>query len=223
MSQLLDYFFKDQSLLNQALTHCSYVRGNSNERLEYLGDAILGAIITSALYAKFPHLGEGEMTRMKSALVKNATLADLAVQQGLSERLLLGKAELRTGGWNRKSILANAMEAVIGAIYLDAGFNQCRELVLAIYEDLLESVEATGFSKDPKTKLQEYLQARKCFLPVYSLIKKKGPSHEPIYTVSCVLESFALKTTAQAKSKRTAEQAAAQIALQKLDVKRSSG
>lgn len=215
----LGHSFKDASLLQTALTHRS-VGVDNNERLEYLGDAILGFVIAEALYRQFPNAAEGSLTRLRASLVKRETLAELAREANLGELIMLGTGELKSGGWRRDSILANAMEAVIGAIYLDAGIEICQQRILDIYKILLAETSPAKLGKDPKTSLQEYLQARQLPLPTYKIISEAGEAHQREFTVRCTIACLGNSIEASGRSKQVAEQAAAEqalSALQKLD------
>lgn len=221
MRGILDYQFKDNSLLELALTHCSFSAGANNERLEHLGDAILGCVISEALFAKFPNASPGDLTRLKISLVRNDTLATLAKQHNLSIYLKLGTSELGSGGSEKCSIMANTMEALIGAIYLDAGFECCRDRVLNLYQGILHNICLKQLSKEPKTKLQEYLQEVKQSLPVYSIIQESGPPHSRTFMVQCDVKGLGITTLAEGKSKRAAEQSAASQALLELQPSQS--
>ena len=199
-------------LLQTALTHRSSSH-NNNERLEYLGDALLGFIIAEEVYNRFSQAPEGELTRLRASLVKKETLANLAREIELGDHLKLGPGELKSGGWRRDSILANALEAVIGAIYLDSDLDMCRECVLRLYQPLLTDISSDTFDKDPKTQLQEYLQARKQPLPKYDVIAEEGEVHARNFTVECRVTGVEKAIVAQGRSKRSAEQSAAQKAL----------
>ena len=211
----IDYEFKNKNLLNTALTHCSFSKDN-NERLEYLGDATLGLIIAEILFEKFPLQSEGVLTRFRANLVKRKTLATLARSLELGECLKLGTGELKAGGWRRDSILSNALEAVIGALYLDSDYAVCRNFVSSLYQELLNELSVDNFNKDPKTELQEYLQARKLQLPVYKIIEEVGEAHERLFTIECQIEGLENMAIAQGGNKRGAEQSAAQKALELL-------
>lgn len=211
----LGHVFKDAKLLATALTHRS-AGGQHNERLEYLGDALLGFIIAEALYVRFPDEPEGSLTRIRATLVKRETLARLARDRELGNRLRLGGGELKSGGWRRDSILANALEAVVGAIYLDAGFEACRQCVLRLYHDLLHEISPSSIHKDPKTELQEFLQARQLPLPAYRVVCEEGEAHDRVFTVECRVLGLREAVIAHGRNKRAAEQAAAQLALNQL-------
>ncbi len=214
----LCYEFNESSLLETALTHRSAGNPN-NERLEFLGDAVLGAIIANELYVKFPEGDEGQLTRLRSSLVKKETLANLARELDLGSYLKLGEGELKTGGWRRASILENTLESIIGAVYLDSDFNHCQLFVQNIFKNLLTSISLDDIQKDPKTKLQEYLQSRKMPVPIYEVLSTTGKSHQQIFTVSCTCDELPAAVQAQGPSRRKAEQAAAQQVLEMLQSK----
>lgn len=212
----LNYQFKDTSLLELALTHRSVGQLN-NERLEYLGDALLGFVIADHIFKRFVNSPEGELTRMRANLVKKETLAKLAKKLDLGSYLYLGTGEKKSGGWRRDSILANTFEALIGAIYLDSDFTSCKNCLLDIYKDLLQDISPDSHTKDPKTRLQELLQARKLALPIYNTIKEEGEAHLKTFTVECKIESVKNSIVATGRSKRIAEQSSAEQALQLLE------
>ena len=211
----LNYSFSNTELLDLALTHRS-VNSVNNERLEYLGDAILGFIIAEILYQKFSDGPEGFLTRKRASLVKKETLADLARILNLGDFIQLGAGEKKSGGWRRDSILSNTLEAIIGAIYLDSGFENCRDFITHHYAELIENLSLDDSDKDSKTELQEYLQGRKLALPLYKIIAEEGEAHERIFTVLCEINGIdGVDGGIQAigKSKRAAEQSAAQKVL----------
>lgn len=209
------YCFSDQSLAELALTHRSADKHN-NERLEFLGDAILGFTIADELLRRNPLAPEGELSRLRSRLVNQQTLADLATQLQLGELLVLGPGELKSGGRQRISIVADAVEAVLGAIYLDGGLEACRAVILMLYRDLLDH-DALGITgKDSKTRLQELLQARALPLPAYKVLSIDGEAHEQIFVVSCTISMLTEQTIGKGSNRRIAEQQAAQNALQAL-------
>jgi ribonuclease-3 len=212
LQRRLDYHFNDRELLNLAMTHRSY-RGQNNERLEFLGDAVLSTIIAEALYRQFPAAKEGQMSRMRASLVKGDTIADMARALNLGECLNLGSGELKSGGHRRSSILADAFESLIGAIYLDSGFARCQEIVLGWYRERLEALGREGSGKDSKTRLQEWLQARKLALPTYPLLQVSGEAHAQTFLVCCQVESLQLACEASGSSRREAEQEAARKVL----------
>ena len=215
LSKRLNYQFRDDELLIAAITHRSAGK-NNNERLEYLGDAALGFIIAETLYQKFPDISEGELTRLRAFLVRKETLARLAKKLELGQFLKLGIGERKSGGWRRASILANAMEAIIGAIYLDSGYESCKKCILDIYAEQLRDLSPEQLSKDPKTKLQEFLQAKRQELPDYQVITEEGEAHAKTFTVECKVPVLKTSVVASGASKRNAEQAAARKALELL-------
>ena len=204
----LNYRFQDSSLVEQALTHRS-VGHHNNERLEFLGDAVLGCVIAEELYRRFPAASEGELTRLRATLVRGETLAEIGKGLSLGDYIRLGSGELKSGGFRRGSILACGVEALIGAVYLDGGFAAARTLVLALYQERLESVSPEDELKDPKTRLQEFLQSRKLPLPRYDLVKVEGESHNQTFYVECVAEALKEPIPGHGSSRRKAEQSAA--------------
>ncbi len=205
----LQYRFRDPLLLLRALTHRS-ADARHNERLEFLGDSLLGMFIAEALYAHHPDAAEGELSRMRSALVKEATLASVAGELQIGDILNLGSGELKSGGFRRASILADAMEAVIAAVYLDSDFVTCRDVVMRLFGARLRQLDDLGAGKDPKTRLQEWLQARQRQLPQYQLLQTEGEAHAQHFVVSCILSDAGLETRGEGSSRRRAEQAAAE-------------
>ena len=208
LTNRLGYKFKDLSLLDQALTHRSY-GANNNERLEFLGDALLGATIAEQLYKQCPANSEGSLTRMRASLVKKETLAEIARELEIGSLLNLGGGELKSGGSRRDSILADTLEAIIGAIYLDGGMASCREVILKWFRQRLEELLVAGSRKDAKTALQELLQARGTALPEYHVISTSGKPHQQDFEVVCVLADDELKSIGVGRSKRIAEKEAA--------------
>lgn len=208
----LGYTFKQRRLFQQALTHRSCA-GQNNERLEFLGDSLLNMIIAEALYQKFPEMREGQLSRLRSQLVKGDTLAEIALGFNIGECLFLGEGELKSGGFRRKSILADTVEALIAAIYLDSDFEQCRERVVFWYADMLDSVSLESTGKDSKSALQEWLQAKGKPLPVYTVTHIQGQSHEQEFTVSCAVSVLKLPVVAVASSRQQAEKKAAEQVL----------
>jgi ribonuclease-3 len=212
----LGYEFNAPHLLLQALTHRS-AKGEHNERLEFLGDSILGFVIAEALYQKFPKHDEGDLTRMRSSLVKGVTLAELARDFNLGECLILGPGELKSGGHRRESILEDAIEAIIGAIYLDSDLNTCKTLIIKWFNDRLQVIKPGNEQKDPKTRLQEFLQGRKIALPSYEVIDTTGQSHNQEFTVRCQTSIIDEVVIAKGTSRRKAEQQAAEQILQLIE------
>ena len=209
LTKKLGYEFQNTQLLIQALTHRS-AKGAHNERLEFLGDSILGFVIAEALFDQFPKHDEGDLTRMRSSLVKGVTLAEIARDFSLGEYLILGPGELKSGGHRRESILEDAIEAIIGAVYLDSTIEQCKALILSWFEKRLAVIKPGNEQKDPKTQLQEYLQGRKIPLPNYDVIDTTGQSHNQEFTVRCQTSVIDKEVIAKGTSRRKAEQAAAQ-------------
>ncbi|TKS54419.1 ribonuclease III [Luteimonas yindakuii] len=208
--------FADQGLLAQALTHRS-AGAPHNERLEFLGDALLGLVAAEALYQRFPRADEGALTRARAELVRESTLARIARRLDVGPRLMLGPGEMKSGGHRRDSILSDALEAVIAAIYLDAGFAACRIAVLAWLEPELEGFEINKVGKDAKTRLQEWLQGRQRPLPLYELLGESGDEHARTFVVACRITEPALASEGEGGSRRAAEQAAAAAILEQLE------
>lgn len=204
--------FRDPELLRQALRHRSAGKPN-NERLEFLGDAILGLLVSDALYRKFPKASEGELTQARSHLVRESTLAEIAREQDLGSQLELGPGEMKSGGHRRDSILADAVEAVIAAVYLDTGFVAAQSLVEQWFGGRLQLPLEKSPGKDPKTKLQEWLQSKQHALPVYRLLQAGGSDHARNFDVECVLENLAIITAGSGTSVKSAEADAARKAL----------
>ena len=214
--RLTGYQFKQQDLLQQALTHRSYSRDKNNERLEFLGDSVLNLVISNYIYRRFDDADEGDLSRIRASLVKEPTLAQVARSIDLGEHVNLGGGELKSGGYRRASILSDALEAIIGAIYLDSDYPQTEEAVLRLFRRQLDNIDSATSLKDPKTRLQEYLQARQHELPVYQVEKTSGKSHAQTFTVSCAIYDGELETRGTGSSRKKAEQQAAQNLLQKL-------
>jgi ribonuclease-3 len=214
-SRRLGHEFADPSLLRTALTHRSHSSPH-NERLEFLGDSILNCIVAHLLFERFLQLPEGDLSRLRANLVKKDTLHELALGLDLGEQLRLGEGELKSGGHTRPSILADALEALFGAVYLDAGFDRAKAVVGNLFTAKLDAIAPDQPIKDPKTRLQEYLQARRQPLPVYTLAATDGQAHLQQFRVLCEVVSAALQTEGQGSSRRAAEQEAASRALEKL-------
>ncbi|KXF80167.1 ribonuclease III [Enterovibrio coralii] len=216
LQRRIGYEFSDAALLSLALTHRS-ASGNHNERLEFLGDSILSFVIADDLYHRFPNVDEGDMSRMRATLVRGNTLAELGREFDLGDVLQLGPGELKSGGFRRDSILADAVEAIIGAIYLDSDLETVRGIVLGWYKERLETIQPGANQKDPKTRLQEFLQGRRKPLPAYNVIKVQGEAHNQQFTVECEIAGLDRPVVGKGSSRRKAEQAAAELALEKLD------
>lgn len=208
----LGYTFNNVALITEAITHRSKHTIN-NERLEFLGDSILGYVISSELFRCFPDSTEGELTRGRAMLVKGETLAELALDMELGEFLQLGPGELKSGGYRRKSILSDAMEAIIGAIYIDGGLEPARQYILSLYDTKLKSISLEKVRKDPKTQLQEYMQSLKCPLPDYEVVATSGSDHEQEFEVSCTISGLPKPIKGAGSSRRKAEQDAAKKVL----------
>lgn len=216
LSEKIGYQFTDEQLLITALTHRS--AGNDhNERLEFLGDAVLGQIIAKALFDKFPETPEGQLTRMRSTLVKGETLGEIALEFDLGTMLLLGPGELKSGGQRRVSILADAVEAIIGAVFLDSNLESAEKVVLGWYTKRLERLDPEVHPKDNKTRLQEYIQSRRLPLPEYKVDKIAGKSHQQTFFVSCKVSFLDKPVVAKGSSRRKAEQKAALNVLEMID------
>jgi ribonuclease-3 len=203
-------------LLQRALTHRSFAPDHY-ERLEFLGDSILGCTIAKYLYTAYPQLSEGELSRLRSNLVREETLATLAQQLDLGTHLMLGEGEMKSGGFRRPSILADAMEALFGAVMLDGGFAEAERVVLGLFVPYLKNVDLQTLGKDAKTLLQEYLQAKRIPLPTYSIIATQGHAHEQSFEVECAIPSLKISTRGAGSSRRNAEQQAALTAYQQLN------
>ncbi len=215
LQQVIDYRFNDPALLELALSHRSVGRRN-NERLEFLGDSIVNHVVAQALYQRFPQASEGEMSRMRAALVKGETLAEMAREFELGEYVVLGSGERKSGGHRRDSILADALEALAGAILLDSDLQQCHDCLLPWFEARLTALVGDTNEKDPKTRLQEYLQGRGNALPDYELVSVNGADHDQVFVACCRMPGTDLETRGEGSSRRRAEQVAATRALEAL-------
>lgn len=215
LAQRLGHRFAQPRLLERALTHRSF-SADHNERLEFLGDAVLNLAVSGLLYEKLSDLPEGDLSRVRANLVKQDTLHGIATRLGLSACLRLGEGERRSGGHERPSILADALEAAIGAVYLDAGFEAARAVVLRLYADIELHAGMRAMDKDGKTGLQEWLQARKMKLPEYRVVAVTGEAHRQTFEVACVVAELGLVEHGSGPSRRAAEQAAASAMLGRL-------
>nr|WP_286267865.1 ribonuclease III [Thalassotalea atypica] len=213
LSKRLGYEFNDEQLLIQSLTHRS-AKGDHNERLEFLGDSILGCVVAERLFNQFPKESEGDLTRMRSSLVKGVTLAEIARDFKLGEHLILGPGEKKSGGHRRESILEDAVEAIIGAVYIDSDMATCKALVLSWFDVRLSKIKPGINQKDPKTRLQEFLQGRKIPLPQYEVVDIKGQSHNQEFTIKCTTQVTEQSIITKGSSRRKAEQAAAEKVLE---------
>lgn len=212
LCKLLQIEFNDSDLFIQALTHRS-ADAKNNERLEFLGDAILNFVIAEGLFTRFPQVKEGKLSRLRASLVKGQTLAEIARGLQLGEVLVLGPGELKSGGFRRESILADALEALFGALYLDSGFESARRLIMQLYQERIDAIDVTETVKDPKTRLQELLQSRKQPLPIYSVREVKSDQEQPLFEASCQVKLLDKVVVARGGSHRKAEMKAAERAL----------
>lgn len=211
----LGHHFNNSGLLAEALTHRSFGQPN-NERFEFLGDSILNCVMSMALFARFEQLREGELSRVRASLVRQDALYRIALELDLGDALRLGEGELKSGGARRPSILADALEAVFAAVFLDAGFDVAQSVINRLYVPLVAEVDPRRPSKDPKTALQEWLQARKVALPAYSMVQALGEAHAQEFEVACEVPKFGVRTLGRGPSRRVAEQQSAELALAEL-------
>lgn len=211
LQRKLGYSFVRAPLLQQALTHRSHSTPH-NERAEFLGDSVLNCCIAYELYQRFGELREGELSRLRANLVRQEALAELAQGLDLGNYLRLGEGEQKSGGFRRPSILADALEALFGAVFLDGGFDAAQGVIRTLYASSLEGLDPRTQGKDPKTLLQELLQARKIPLPQYSVVATEGAAHKQMFQVECLIPKLAIRTTGRGTSRRIAEQEAAQLA-----------
>ena len=216
LSRRLGHAFADPQLLDDALTHRS-AQARHNERLEFLGDAVLGFLVAEALWRRFPQATEGELSRLRAQLVNREALAQVAQDLEIGQYLRLGTGELRSGGHARESILADAVEAVLAALYLDGGLEVVRRVVDRLLGERLAALSPETQRKDAKTRLQEYLQARRLRLPTYEVIEATGEDHAQTFVVRCAVEALGQSTTAAGPTRRKAEQFAAERLLETLD------
>ena len=218
----LNYTFKDESLLEQALTHKS-VGSKNNERLEFLGDGILNFVIAEALFQQFPTFSEGDLSRLRAHLVNGNMLAEIALEIQLGDFMRLGAGELKSGGFRRKSILADGVESILGAVYCDSGYVECSQLIHRLFKEKLDTIPEPQSLKDAKTRLQELLQSRKLSIPVYKVSRVSGKAHDQNFDVECVIKEMDIVAKGNGHSRRKAEQSSAEIAIplvkQKLGLK----
>ncbi len=208
IASITGYRFSNPGLLRQALTHRSYGTPN-NERLEFLGDAVLDCVIAAELFQRFAQLAEGDLSRLRASLVNQQSLYEIALRAELGAQLLLGEGELKSGGARRPSMLADALEALIGAVFMEGGFEAARQFTLRLFELPLKTIDPNAPGKDPKTLLQEFLQARRIPLPQYSVIATAGVAHEQSFRVECAIPELNIRTQGEGSSRRSAEQMAA--------------
>ncbi|MDH4125914.1 MAG: ribonuclease III [Gammaproteobacteria bacterium] len=209
LTQKLSYEFNDPRLLQQALTHRSSP-GDNNERLEFLGDAVLDLVVSDCVFNARRAAAEGDLSRLRASLVNKSSLAEIATELGLSEYLILGEGERKTGGHRRESILADALEALFGAVYLDSGFAAAEAVIRRVFDSRLKMLPANDELRDPKTRLQEWLQSRAAELPHYELLKTSGKAHRQLFEVCCSIKDGELQSTGYGTSRRNAEQQAAE-------------
>jgi ribonuclease-3 len=207
-STLLGYSFRRPELLRQALTHRSF-GANHNERLEFVGDSVLNCAIALALYERFPQIPEGDLSRVRANLVNRDTLYRLAQSLDVGRSIRLGEGEQRSGGAERRSILADTLEAVFGAVFLDGGFDAAYAAIQSVYSEELDSIDPAGMSKDPKTRLQEFLQGKRLAVPDYAIVEVRGEAHSQTFEVACRIPALGIVGQGTGSSRRAAEQAAA--------------
>ena len=212
LHQALAYSFHKPELLRQALTHRSYASSN-NERLEFVGDAVLNCVVGLSLFERFPALPEGDLSRVRAGLVNQDMLARVARRLALGSAIKLGEGELRSGGTDRSSILADALEAIFGAVFLDGGFEAAKQVIMTCYAEVLADADPAALGKDPKTRLQEWLQGRKMAVPDYVVTATTGEAHAQVFRVECRIPALDIVTVGDGASRRAAEQAGAEAAL----------
>jgi ribonuclease-3 len=214
LSESIGYRFKDEDLLARALTHRSHSAAH-NERLEFLGDSVVNCAVALALYRKFPALSEGELSRLRASLVSQPSLAAIARRYDFGGALRLGEGELRSGGARRPSMLADAVEALVGAAFLDGGFDAANTVVERLFGDALMNIDPDLTGKDAKTRLQEYLQSRRLQLPRYTVTAIRGEAHDQVFEVECEIGELGIRSHGEGTSRRSAEQEAAQVAYER--------
>ncbi len=211
VAERLDYGFHNSDILRLALTHRSF-SAKHNERIEFLGDSIVNCIIAHELYQKFPHHEEGDLSRLRALLVNQTSLAAIAVELKLGDHLMLGEGEIKSGGKDRPSILADALESVIGAVFLDGGFSAAQDVVRRIFKGALDAIDPENSGKDAKTQLQELMQGRRLPLPRYDVVAIRGEAHRQDFEVACVIPELNIRCLGNGSSRRRAEQEAARLA-----------
>ena len=216
LARKLGLIFNDPQLFTAALTHRS-AHAKNNERLEFLGDSILGFVIAQKLYDLFPQASEGVLSRLRASLVNQSSLADLAREHNLGEYLFLGSGELKSGGFRRDSILSDALEAIMGALYKDQGIEACKSWIEILFSDKLNSLSLDNWQKDPKTQLQEMMQSKKQDLPEYTLVTMSGLAHEQMFKVRCRISNMDFTCIGAGISRKKAEQAAAELMLEHIN------
>lgn len=218
IEQQLNYQFQQPALLRQALTHRSHSQPH-NERLEFLGDSVLNCVVAQMLYERYGNENEGDLSRIRANLVQQQALFELTQKLNLAKHLRLGEGELKSGGLQRPSILADTLEALFGAVFLDGGFTAAAEVVRHLYAPLLANLQADAFGKDPKTQLQEFLQARKIPVPTYTVVEISGAAHIQVFEVECAIPRLEMTVRGTGNSRRAGEQAAAKVALLEVEKK----
>lgn len=218
IERAIGYVFGSRGILDQALTHRSFGAPH-NERLEFLGDSVLNCVIAQALYERFAGVREGDLSRLRANLVRQETLAEIAQRLGLGEQLRLGEGELKSGGFRRPSILADALEALFGAVFVDGGFERARQTILQLYEPSLSNLDPHHSGKDAKTTLQEFLQGRRLALPQYLLRATRGEAHAQEFEVECLIPELGITAIGRGTSRRSAEQEAAKRAFEQTGAK----
>ena len=215
VEKIINYNFSDKNLLELALTHRSF-QGKNNERLEFLGDSILNFVIAESLFKKFDLLPEGDLSRLRSQLVKSETLSEIGILLQLGDYLILGEGELKSAGWRRPSILADSVEAIIGAVFIDGGISDASDLILDWFKDRVDLINPDKIEKDSKSVLQELLQSKKITLPDYNIVSIEGEAHCQHFRVSCSIPKLGLSIEGEGSSRKIAEQGAAEEILKKL-------
>jgi len=217
LCQKIDYTFNNEKLLLEALTHRS-VGSINNERLEFLGDSVLNFVVAEKLFDSLPDASEGDLSRLRASVVKKESLVEVAKTLQLGDYISLGSGELKSGGFRRESILADAVEGIFGAVLRDADFDTCKQLILRLCEFKIKQTIEDGPEKDAKTQLQEYLQSRRYRLPEYTVTDISGKAHQQTFTVECFIKELKMKTTGAGRSRRIAEQEAAQKAIELIEL-----
>lgn len=213
LEERLGYTFVQRTLIEQAVTHRSHGAVH-NERMEFLGDAVLNCAIAQLLFAKYARLNEGDLSRLRANLVKQSSLADIAEKLVLSDFMRLGEGEMKSGGFRRPSILADTMEAIFGAIFIDQGFDAARGVIAKLFEPVLKTIDPKTLGKDSKTLVQEYLQGKRIALPVYTVVETRGAAHNQEFEVECSIPKLEISVRGSGRSRRAAEQTAAKLAFE---------
>lgn len=215
LEKIINYNFNDKNLLELALTHRSF-QGKNNERLEFLGDSILNFIVAELLFRKFDLSSEGDLSRLRSQLVKSATLSEIGIALNLGDYLILGEGELKSSGWRRPSILADSVEAIIGAVFIDGGISAANDLIIFWFKDRINYINPDNIQKDSKSVLQELLQSKKLPVPDYNVVSIEGEAHCQHFKVSCSVEKLGISIEGEGSSRKIAEQSAADEVIKKL-------